>query len=286
MASDLINKYYSDITVHNIELTSEMYEEIININEDRDTVSTLTDQTRLRLKWLIKTRDDANPHEDLNEVLREFSRCDNPRTVERRPSHWTVTITSFDDFASLCTTRYDSIRDYIDQYENLNVRNKFCDTFFDALSLLTAFNNPSDPRAYCIQLRFDKRTLGLYWQLPREFHWSKRAMCASSNCACCTGYIDWAPIYQRHCDAWNFTPGTVGREFYTDFVRTHDMESTHYGNHIFPREPAPAPAEPAASAGKRDRTDDATVDGEHAQKVRVQTKDVIDLTSESSDDEN
>lgn len=287
MASDLINKYYTDIAVNNITMTPEILDELININEDRDTLSTLNDQTRLRLKWLIKTRTGSDPHEDLNRDLREFTQCDNPRTVERRPNHWTVTITSFDDFKSCCTSRYDSIHDYIDQYESDRVHSKFCDTFFNALSLLTARNNPTDPRPFCITLRFDKRTLGLYWQPPRDFHWANRAFCATSNCACCTGFIGWSPIYQRHCDAWQYNRGTVAQDFFTDFLRTHDMSSTRHGNLIFPRVPAPAPAEPAepaATAGKRDRSDstDSTDSTDNAQKVRVKSEDIfIDLTSES-----
>jgi hypothetical protein len=269
MAVALINKYFNDVVVNNITLSIEMYDEMEGMSAD--VLASLNDQTRLRRNWLLKTRNDVSRTDVLNLKLREFSTCVNGRMFVRS-NHWTVDITCFDDFKHRCHSEYMSLADYVAR----DLTFSYCRGFFRALELLTMVNEPTAAVQYCIKVRLDKRTVGMYWHLPREFHWMHRHECARQDCACCTGYIDWSPVFAHTCDAWRSNPGTTAESFYTDLIRTHGVMTCDYGTHTFPREPVnPAP-------GKREREDD---ESGGARKVRMDEDGVVDMSSDSSDKE-
>lgn len=276
MAVALINKYYNDVVVNNITLSDEMYDDLGRIN----VLSTLNDQARLRLDWLLKTRNDVTRTEMLKVKLREFTTCDDNAPIFDRPNHWTVNITSFDDFKHRCHGMHGSLADYVIKDDIGDLTSGYCRSFFRALELLTMVNEPTAAVQYCIKVRLDKRTVGMYWHLPREFHWMYRRECAKQDCACCTGYIDWSPVFAHTCDAWRSNPGTFATSFYTYLIRTHAVVSCDYGTRTFPSEPVnPAP-------GKRERDEDDDDESGGARKVRMGEDGVVDLTtSDSSDNE-
>lgn len=266
MASDLINKYYNDVVVKNVSLTREMYDELENIAD----IDIDTDQANMRRKWLIKLHKERVTIGELTEQIGEFKECNNASNIERRPNHWTMTITSWNDFYTRCYTAHASSGEYTRKYEDSLVSDYLCSAFVCALDLLTMINEPGTELQRCIKLRFDKRTFGLYWQLPPKFHWENRRGCVCQKCACCAGFFDWSPVFRSGCDAWESFQGTVAEEFSCDFFRTHIKTTTHYGSYIFPRVEEEL-------AGKHKRDDDA----DHAHKVQVnEDRVVFDLTDE------
>jgi len=267
MAFALINKYYTDVVVNNITLSGEMYDEMGGMSAD--VLADLNDQTRLRRNWLLKTRNDETRTEVLNKKLREFTMCGNARRYERS-NHVTMDITSFDNFKHCFHSAHTSLADYLAKDESGDLTFGYCATFYRALELLTMVNEPTDPH-YCIKVRLDKRTVGMYWRLPREFHWLHRPECAKRDCACCTGYIDWSPVFEHTCDAWRLNPGATAEHFYTDLVRTRGVLVCDYGTRSYPSEPV-----------KRERDEDVDSD---ARKVRMCEDGAVDLTSDSSDND-
>ena len=314
MASELINKYYNDIVVNKNEFTTEIHDALCAIlDADIDEL-----QAFVRRDFLLSTYHRLITFEDQTAHLGEFQTCepDARYRVVRDANSWTVTITSWDEFNTFClfvhpgTAGYEYVWSAKDR-PAVPANLELCYTFHNALRLITAVNGTTETR-YCINLRFDKRTLGLYWQIPPAFHWEHRKICNFARCACCTGHLEWTPIFANRHDGWHYYDsallGHVAREFFQDFIRTHDMITARYGSHIYPRVAAPAPepehaepaapapepehAEPAApapepehddepSAGKRARDDEPT--GPH--KVRVDENFVVDLTTDDDEDD-
>lgn len=278
MAAELINKYYNDIVINKTEYTNEMFNTLYDMdNNDIDT-----NQAFVRRDFLLKLHKKYTTLDKHEANLREFETCE-PGThglVVRNPNHWTVQVTSWDDFHEHCYALFPTVLDYETAYEDSRVYDYLCDTFERALRLITAANESTGVN-YCITLRFDKRTLGLYWQIPPKWHWSNRKACNYNKCTCCTGHLDWTPIFRVHHNAWENNPGSTAREFYQDFLHTHDITTARYGTHIYPRVAEPAPAadvEPAPVHDDETVTGKRTHDDEppESNKVRV----LVDLTDD------
>jgi hypothetical protein len=143
-------------------------------------------------------------------------------------------------------------------------------------------NEPGEGIQHYMEVRFDKRTLGLYWRIPMLTGIKQRILCHGIGCSCGNGHIEWTPVFRHRHDAWTSHPGSFSQEFFTDLMSTHDIITTAYGAFTCPRT---AVEHIERALGKRARDDDDNEDDDGAPEVPNKVQVVVDLTASDEEEE-